>query len=79
MLVTIKSKKLGKDVNFFCEKNGGYIYTDLKNGMEGSLGHQVCNGGHFSGETLSCSSGEQAQLEKIAKNWFRAYLRNQED
>ena len=82
MEFTIKSKKLNRDITFFCSGDSGYIYVNL-NGQHGTLGNQICKGGSLSGNTLYHSySGDNdkqnlARFGIVCRAWWRSYLRHQ--
>ena len=72
MKFSINSKKFG-EITFWAQL-GGYIFVDL-NGKPGCLGEQICKNGELMGSTLS-HWGDEANFEKICRNWWRSYLRN---
>jgi len=47
--------------------SGDYGYVRLN-------GQQICERGHFTGSTVQCAP---ADLERVARNWWRASLRNE--
>lgn len=72
MQLTIDSRILGKKLTFSRPRH--YIYLDA-NGHSGMLGKQICSGGGFLGDALSCGD-DQAAFERICRNWYRAYTRD---
>lgn len=80
MTCTVHSTRLGRPVTFSCPGAGGYIYVDL-NGLEGTLGNQLCAGGRLSGETLRHEYHGTCVLEGVTlfratcRRWWRSYLR----
>ncbi|GAB3235145.1 hypothetical protein [Pseudaeromonas pectinilytica] len=75
MQLTIKSRKLGKEITF-SRAGSYYIYADL-NGQPGCLGRQICNGGSLMGSTMGYSGDSQAQFEAICRRWYKAYIRDE--
>jgi len=75
MKFTINSKKLNKPVEFSIPGNA-YIYVDL-NGQPGTLGEQICHGGSTMGDTMAYSGDDEKTFENICRNWWKAYLRNE--
>lgn len=69
----IYSRKIGKKLTFTVP-GGSYIFVDL-NGKPGTLGMQICRGGDIVGDTLAYSGSDDADFEKICRNWYRAYLK----
>ena len=74
MELKIKSKRLDK-VLTFSRPGGSYIFVDL-NGREGTLGRQICEGGHLGGPALFYDGDDEAQFKKICRNWYRSYVRS---
>ena len=74
MKLSLYSRKLNKTITF-SRPGGGYVYADL-NGQHGSLGSQICHGGRTTGITIDCSTDEA--FERVCRNWFRSYLRNEQ-
>lgn len=72
MKLTINSKTHGKIT--FSRPGGYYIYADL-NEKSGTLGKQICDGGHTSGNTLIYSGDDQVKFEEVCRRWYRAYSR----
>ena len=72
---TINSRKLNKTITF-SRPGKSYIFADL-NGQPGTLGNQICQGGSTMGSTLSYDGDDQEQFEKICRNWYRSYLRQE--
>lgn len=76
MNITIKSKKLNKEFTFFRNAGDGLKYVYLEqDGNPGTLGDQICEGGAFSGNTVSCS---QVGFESTCRRWYRAHMRRLE-
>lgn len=75
MKTTIKTKKFG-DVTFFTGNGTRYIYVDL-NKKSGSLGNQICAGGHLTGSTMAYIGDDLDQFGKICRNWWAKYLKNE--
>ena len=75
MEMQIKSRKLGRTITF-SRPGSSYIFADL-NGQPGTLGKQICRGGSTTGSTLSYSGDSQEEFERICRNWYRAYLRDE--
>lgn len=75
MELTIKSRKLGHDVTF-SRPGSHYIYVDL-NGEPGTLGNQICGGGHLMGSAIGYSGDDLEQFKKICRRWFKAYIREE--
>ena len=76
MELTIKSRKLDRTITF-SRPGKGYIFANL-NGKPGTLGTQICAGGRTMGSTISYRGDSEQQFEKICRNWYRAYIRNEE-
>jgi len=74
MKTTINSKLYGK-IDFFCSAVGKYVYVNL-NSKPGTLGNQICVGGHLTGSTISYY-GDEMDFGKFCRNWWNNYLRNQ--
>ena len=72
MEFTIKSRKYNKDITFFIGNGTSYIYVNL-NGMSGTLGNQICDGGSLRGSTLSART--EQSFVAICRHWWNAYLR----
>lgn len=66
MTTTIKTKEHGTLVFWAPEGAMGYIYLD---------GKQICDGGNFTGYCVTCT-GTQSNLDKQARKWWAARLRN---
>lgn len=60
---TINSKIHGKQ-EFTVNGIGGYVRLN---------GKQICRGGKFTGSTITCADD---CLGKVARNWWRSYLKN---
>ncbi len=74
MRYTIKSRNEGL-FQFWAPDNGGYIRLEAPD-HPGTLGQQICAGGHYMGSTLSIR-GEYNydQLKQICQKWYRQYRR----
>jgi hypothetical protein len=70
MELIIKSRKLNKKITFTRPSGSNYIYADL-NGQVGTLGVQICRGGHTMGGTISYSGEDEKQFRRICRNWYR--------
>lgn len=70
MQFTIKSRVLGKDVTFY-RPGSFYIYTDVENGKAGTLGNQICEGGHLMGDTIGVLGPD---FEHVCRKWYRQYI-----
>ena len=66
MELTINSRILGHDVQFWAPPSGGYIRSG-----HSALGQQICEGGRFTGNTLTCSDYED--FKRQCRRWYRAY------
>jgi hypothetical protein len=62
----INSKKHGK-ISFFMPNNGGYVRLE-SDAKPGTLGDQICEGGHFLGDTIFAT---EKSFESICKKWHR--------
>ena len=79
MRLTIKAKKEIETFNktqkpvfeFWAPDNGGYVRLE-SDGKSGTSGQQICDGGCFSGPTVSCSP---ANFKRVCRSWYRAYMR----
>jgi hypothetical protein len=79
MRLTIKAKKEIETLTgtekpvfkFWAPDNGGYVRLE-SDGKSGTLGQQICDGGGFSGSTVSCSP---ANFDRVCRSWYRAYMR----
>lgn len=74
MKTTINTRNHG-EVTFFTTGKNGYVWVNL-NGQPGTLGNQICDGGHLSGSTMSCQSNSLTDFEKLCRNWWKRYLAN---
>lgn len=83
MRFTIKSRKHG-DQDFWANNKeplfgrvqSAYVFLEDKG--PGTLGSQICEGGGFRGDTVTCN-GTPEGLEKAARQWWRQYLRNERE
>jgi len=55
--------KDGEELYFSAPGDGGYVTLD---------GEQICEGGGFTGATLTCKIGD---LPRVARKWRRQYLK----
>lgn len=74
MIFSIKSRAFKRELTFTCPGNY-YIFIDF-NGKPGTLGNQICDGGHFMGNTISYSGNDDYEFEKICRRWFKSFLKN---
>jgi hypothetical protein len=74
MKLTINSKAMNRPVTF-SRPGRGHIFVNL-NGLSGSLGNQICEGGRLLGKTIACGDNEET-FKRICRNWFRSYMRGQ--
>lgn len=65
-LLTIKSRKLGKDFNF--EQRGTYLYCN---------GYQICHGGGYMGSTMSCMRNDKEQALRMCRSWYSQMMRKE--
>lgn len=75
MTFTIKSRRLGHDVDFYCSfgrYGEGYVRINMS-GKPSEPSHQICEGGGFLGSTLR--STEQS-FEIDCRKWWRDFLRH---
>jgi len=72
MRFTINSRKHGKQTFWANE----YVY--LEDRGQGTNGSQICEGGHFMGETVTCN-GTQEGLERAARKWWKQRMRNERE
>lgn len=60
----------------FSRPGGGYVYCDLgSRHRSGTLGIQICRGGHTTGSTIY--ETDDAAFEKAVKKWLADYRRNE--
>ena len=72
--IDIKTRSFG-EVRFVCPDNGGYVR--IRGARLGALnGKQLCEGGDLFGSTLTASA---ASLERVARSWWRQFLRSQRE
>lgn len=71
MRLIIKSRKAGKTFKFWAPDEGGYIRLEGE-GKPGTLGKQICYGGHFMGVCLHANN--EAQFLAMAKKWYRHHI-----
>lgn len=77
MRITINTRNHGKVT--FSRPGGVYIFTDLLNGQPGTLGHQICEGGHLGGSTITYEGDDENEFAEICRKWWRNYLRHQRE
>lgn len=73
MTHTIHSRTLDRTITF-SRPGTAYAYLDL-NGHSGTLGQQICEGGHLSGATVTYRGESNADFARLCQRWYRAYLR----
>lgn len=73
--LVIKSRKTGENFSFWMNDNGGYIFLESP-GRPGTLGHQICVGGQFTGSTLRASS--ESSFISVCRRWYRAYQKKRD-
>ena len=66
---TIKSRKHGA-ISFHVKDSGGYVRVKSKKWDY----RQMCKGGGFTGNTLMADADS---LEKVARRWWRKFLKNE--
>lgn len=76
MRFTIKTRNHGLKEFWANERPGGSSYVYLEDKGTGTLGSQICEGGDFRGNTLMCN-GTPEGLERVARQWWRDYLRQE--
>jgi hypothetical protein len=75
MRFTIKSRKLGREIEF-SRPGGHYVYVDLDGKHPGTLGHQICEGGGLMGSTITYEGDDEAGFARICRNWWKKYIKN---
>lgn len=70
--LTIKSRKLDRDFEFFMPDGGGYVRLE-RGANHGTLGDQICYGGGFRGNTIRCASEDEFRTE--CRRWYRDHLK----
>ena len=68
MKLIIKSKKLGREIEFRASEEGGYLRT-----WDGDHWRQSCEGGSFYGSTIKTSPD---RFKDDCRKWYRAYVRD---
>lgn len=71
---TIRTRTNG-NMTFFVPNSGGYVYLESA-GRYGTLGKQICEGGGFSGNTITA---DEQTIEAKARRWYRAYRADQRE
>jgi hypothetical protein len=71
--LTITSRKTGEIFKFWMSVEGGYIFRTYAE-IPGCLGDQICDGGSFTGGTITATP---ATFKKKCKNWYRAHQREE--
>jgi hypothetical protein len=74
MKTTINTRNHGAVT--FSRPGREYVYVDL-NGKPGTLGNQICDGGHLSGSTKTFMGDDQEAFDKFCRNWWSQYMRNE--
>ena len=77
MKITINTRNHGQVT--FSRPGGSYIFTDLLNGKPGTMGHQICEGGHLSGDTISYGGEDLYEFAEICRRWWKSYLRKERE
>jgi hypothetical protein len=72
MKYKIKSRKMDCTVTF-SRPGTGYVYIDF-GGRPGTLGLQICYGGHLLGNTITYRGDDEAGFEKLCRNWWKQYI-----
>jgi len=72
MRLIIKSRKLGRELDFIMPEDGGYVHLWS---TERWFYEQICEGGGFRGETLRSSPD---RFKADCRKWYRAYVRRQD-
>lgn len=75
MKLEINSRKLGRTLTF-SRSGSHYVYVDINN-QPGTLGEQICHGGSFRGSTVEYSGDDQEEFNKICRNWYRSYIKDE--
>ena len=74
MQLSIKSNILEKTLTFSRPVGSNYIFVN-SNGLEGTLGRQICKGGHEDmGSAISYSGESVAAFDKLCRAWYRAFV-----
>jgi len=72
----IYSRKFDREFTFSIPGTG-YIFVDTNN-QPGTLGEQICGGGHTNyGRTLSYNGEVKAAFELICRRWYDQFLKKQ--
>ena len=79
MRLTIKSKTEIETLTgtekpvfeFWAPEQGGYVRLESR-GKSGTLGQQICEGGGFSGGTISATP---ENFDRVCRSWYRAYIK----
>lgn len=71
MRLTIKSKTLGSNFDFWAPDNGGYVRLE-EGSNHGTLGAQICYGGSFRGNTVRVN--DEAEFKVACRTWYRQHL-----
>lgn len=69
MELSINTRNYGQQV-FFMSDNGGYIFLEQP-GRPGTMGKQICQGGKYTGGTLSATP---ETFERVCRTWHRAHM-----
>jgi hypothetical protein len=70
MEITIKSRKLGREFTFWKSAGDNYVYDSTY--QPGTLGKQICEGGYYSGNTLTATD---ESFEGVCRRWLRSYVK----
>jgi hypothetical protein len=69
MRTTIKTRSDRGTLSFWAnDKRGAYVYLEDKGA--GTTGSQICEGGGFRGNTITCD-GTPEGLARVARQWWR--------
>jgi hypothetical protein len=71
MEITLKSRKLNKTFTFFKSSGNAYVYDSTY--QPGTLGRQICCGGHYGGSTLTATDDN---FESVCRRWLRQHVAN---
>ncbi len=72
--MTIKSRKLQRNFEFFMPNDNGSIFLE-DDDNQGTLGQQICEGGRFHGITIAATSEHMFKGE--CRRWYTAMMRKQ--
>lgn len=75
MRTTIETKSEGT-LSFWASESDSTHYVYLEGSGKGILGRLICQGGGFSGTTVTCDGTEDG-LRRAARKWWRQHLTHQ--